>query len=34
MLQVQTKYYLYFFPIIIGYLKSVLNSVGTSYEAT
>ncbi len=34
MLQVQTKYYLYFFPIIIGYLKSVLNSVGASYEAT
>ncbi len=31
---VQTKYYLYFFPIIIGYLKSVLNSVGASYEAT
>lgn len=34
MLQVQTKYCLYFFPIIIGYLKSVLNSVGASYKAT
>ncbi len=34
MLQVQTKYCLYFFPIIVGYLKSVLNSVGASYEAT
>lgn len=34
MLQVQTKYCLYFFPIIIDYLKSVLNSVGASYKAT
>lgn len=34
MFQVQTKYCLYFFSIIIGYLKSVLNSVGASYEAT